>query len=170
MSAPAKPDQVLTAASRTMRSFVPWSFFLEAASEKADEAWEKQWRSYPHRSPPNGGWDWPSLRKSTAKDPSALLTAMWCGQDLCGLSLLTLNSTACKLSLIEGSPNPHHLIRGMVLLIGIELSSMWAQGSGRREVWVMGPMSDMILHHLLQDYSFDVMAPAKGLPFCRRAC
>ena len=171
MNRPATADQIITTASQTMRGFVPSSFSLAVASEQADQAWAAQWRAHSHRSPPNGGWDWPALRKVAGKEPSSLVTAMWCRQEteLCGLSLMTLNRTACQLCMVEGSPNPHHLVKGMVLLIALELASMWAQGSGRREVWVLGPMSDMILHHLLQDYGFELKVPLKGVAFCRKA-
>jgi hypothetical protein len=95
---------------------------------------------------------------------------MWCGQEteLCGLSLMKLNHTACMVCMVEGSPNPHHLIKGMVLLVTLETAAMYAQGTGRRDVWIMGPIGDMVLHHLIQDYGFEIMAPGRGIPFCRK--
>jgi len=163
-------NQVIAATTLSLREFLPSSFSLADASEKADQAWELQWRPHSQRKPPNGGWHWPSCRLARRDDPSRIFTAMWCRQEteLCGLLLLRLNSTACRIAMVEGSPNPHHSIRGLVLLIAVELASMYAQKTGRREIWVSGPTSDMVLQHLLSDYGLELAAPKRAAVFYRR--
>ena len=154
--------------SSSLRQFLPSSFSLTPASDKSDQAWERQWRPMSTRRPPNGGWDWPSCRH---KAPSGIFTAMWCKREteLCGLLLVRLNDSACCIAMLEGSPNPYHSMRGIVLLTALEFAAMFAQKTGRQDVWICGPIGDMILRHLLTDYGFELLKPRKGFSFCRKA-
>jgi hypothetical protein len=88
--------------------------------------------------------------------------------ELCGLLLVRLNHTACQIEMIEGSPNPNHSLRGVVLPIALELASMYAQSQGRRDVWLKSPANDMTRWFLIRDYGFDVASPKKGEAFLRK--
>jgi hypothetical protein len=162
--------EIAAAARHSLREYLPSSFSLTPASKKSDQAWDSQWRALSTRKPPNGGWNWPSCRSTYGRDTSSMLAAMWCRNEteLCGFVLLRMNSTACRIAMVEGSPDPHHSIRGMVLPVAVELASMYAQKTGRRDVWVSGPINAMVLQYLMNAYDFEAVSPKNGFAFCRR--
>ncbi len=82
--------------------------------------------------------------------------------------LMRLNNTACVIEMFEGSPNPHHSIKGMVPLVALEAASLYAQSTGRREVWLPSPANAMVLQYFLTGYGFELITPKKGVPFCRK--
>jgi hypothetical protein len=52
--------------------------------------------------------------------------------------------------MVEGSPNPHHSMKGLVIPAALELAD------------------DMLLWFLINDYGFELVSPKNGRPFCRR--
>jgi hypothetical protein len=70
--------------------------------------------------------------------------------------------------MVEGSPDPHHSMKGLVIPAALELAAMYAQTKGRREVWLCSPANDMLLWFLINDYGFELALPKNGRPFCRR--
>ncbi len=163
-------QEIAAAASFSLKEYLPSSFSLTPGSEKSDGAWRSQWQPVSNRMPPNGGWDWPSCRLARSNDPTKLCAAMWCQseRELCGFLLMRLNNTACRIEAVEGSPNPNHSMRGLVLLVALEMASMYAQSKGRREVWLCGPSNDMLLWYILNDYCFELVSPKTGPAFCRK--
>lgn len=81
---------------------------------------------------------------------------------------MRLNNTACCIKALEGSPDPNHGLKGLVLLVALELASMYAQSKGRREVWLYKPANDMLLWHILNDYCFELVSPKSGASFFRK--
>jgi hypothetical protein len=162
--------EIIAAAAVSLREYLPSTFSLTLGSEKSDDAWRRQWQPVSKRKPPNGGWDWPACRSSRSKDPTCFCAAMWCrnGSELCSLLLLRLNKTACRIEMVEGSPNSQHSMRGLVIPVALELAAMYAQAQGRREVWLCSPANDMLLWFLINDYGFELASPKNGNPFCRR--
>jgi hypothetical protein len=163
-------QEIIAAAAASLKEYLPSSFSLTQGSEKSDDAWRRQWQPVSNRKPPNGGWDWPACRLARGRDPARLCAAMWCrnGSELCSLVLMRLNNTACRIEMVEGSPNPHHSMKGLVIPAALELAAMYAQAKGRREVWLCSPANDMLLWFLINDYGFELVSPKKGRPFCRR--
>ncbi len=161
-------QEIAATASISLKEYLPSSMSLTPGSEKSDGAWRSQWRPISNRIPPNGGWDWPSCRLAGSKDPTQLCAAMWCQSELCGLLLVRLNNTACRIEAVEGSPKPNHSLRGLVLLIALEMASMYAQSQGRREVWLCKPANDMLLWYIVNDYCFELVSPKTGPAFCRK--
>jgi hypothetical protein len=161
---------VTGAAALSLKSLLPRTFSLAPGSVRSDEAWRSQWQPISLRAPPNGGWNWPSYRLAKTRDPTRFCAAMWCGneQELCGLTLMRLNKTACWIDMFEGSPAPHHPIKGLVPLIALELGTMYAQAAGRREVWICRPSNVLLLQYYLDIYGFKLASPKKGETFCRR--
>jgi hypothetical protein len=161
---------IAATATLSLKLYLPWSFSLTSGSQKSDEAWRSQWQPISNRAPPNGGWAWPSSRLACNRDPARFCAAMWCQgeSELCGLLLARLNNTACLVEMVEGSPNPNHTLRGMVIPMALELSSMYAQAMGRREVWVPRPANDMLFWFLLNDYGFELVSTKRGSAFCRK--
>jgi hypothetical protein len=162
--------EIIATAATSLKQYLPWSFSLTLGSEKSDEAWRRQWQPILNRTPPNGGWNWPACRLAKGRDPTRFCAAMWCQneRELCSLVLLRLNKTACRIELVEGSPNPGHTLRGLVIPVALELAAMYAQAKGRREVWLCSPANEMLLWFIVNDYSFELASPKRGRPFCRR--
>jgi hypothetical protein len=163
-------QEIIAAAAVSLKQYLPSSFYLTQGSEKSDDAWRRQWQPNSERKPPNGGWDWPACRLARGRDPARLSAAMWCrnGSELCGLVLMGLNSTACRIEMVEGSPHSNHSMKGLVIPVALELAAMYAQAKGRREVWLCSPANDMLLWFLINDYGFELASPKKGKSFCRR--
>ncbi len=161
---------IAAAAALSLKEYLPSSLYLTLASGKSDGAWRTQWQPISNRTPPNGGWDWPSYRLARNVDPSRIFAAMWCRNEseLCGLLLMRLNNTACCIEMVESNPDPNHPLRGMVLTVALELSSMYAQSKGRREVWLCRPPNDMLFWYLVNVYGFELVSPKKGAAFCRK--
>ncbi len=162
--------ELTQSATRSLKIHLPSSFSLVGWSPKADAAWRSQWKAISSRTPPNGGWNWPACVNRRARDPTALCAAMWCQneQELCGLTLVRLNGTACWIEMMEGSPDPSHSLRGLVHLLALELASMYAQATGRRDVWLHRPANDMLLRYYLDVWGFALAKPKNAPPFCRR--
>jgi len=163
-------QEIIAATAVSLKQYLPWSFSLTPGSGKSDEAWRRQWQPILKRTPPNGGWEWPACRLARGNDPTRFCAAMWCQNEseLCSLVLMRLNNTACRIEIVEGSPNPNHTLRGLVIPVALELASMYAQAKGRREVWLCSPANDMLLWFLVKDYCFELASPKNGKPFCRR--
>ena len=162
--------EIGAATARSLEQYLPSSFSLTPASDKSDSAWRSQWQPLSKRVPPNGGWDWPSYRLAADRNPTRHCVAMWCKKEseLCGFLLVRLNNTACCVEAVEGSPNPTHGLRGLVLPVALELASRYAQLKGRQEVWLCKPANDMLLWHILNDYRFELVSPKRGASFCRK--
>jgi hypothetical protein len=163
-------QEIIAAAAVSLKEYLPSSFSLTQGSKKSDDAWRRQWQPALSRKPPHGGWDWPACRSARSRDPTRFCAAMWCrnGSELCSLVLMRLNNTACRIEMVEGSPNPHHSMKGLVIPAALELAAMYAQAKGRREVWLCSPANYMLLWFLINDYGFELALPKRGKSFCRR--
>jgi hypothetical protein len=52
--------------------------------------------------------------------------------------------------------------------MALEMSSMYAQAMGRRDVWVPRPANDMLFWFLVNEYGFEPVSTKRGKTFCRR--
>lgn len=167
---PALFERIAGAATRSLKLYLPWHFGLTPGSGASDAAWRAQWQPISKRTPPNGGWDWPASRSACAKDPTRLCFAMWCqnGGELCGLLLVRLLNTACLIEMVEGSPDPNHALKGMVIPLSLELAAIYAQAEGRRDVWLLRPANDMLFWFLTNDCGFELISTKRSGAFLRR--
>jgi hypothetical protein len=158
--------QARAAAAVSLAGTIAEAFSITPMSSDAMDAWEKDWLPANDREPPNGGWDWPAVRERYAGEVGVFDTAVWSGDQLCGLAIGTINRTAVCIDAVEGSPCPHPL-KGKVLPIIFQCAAMYAQNTGRRQIRLIEPVDGLIPLYR-ETYLFTVDKLPDGTPYCWR--
>lgn len=136
-------------------------------SPDSDEAWTNAW--LPNRAAKGqGGWDWPEINSRYAKTADTMRVAMWCGDVLCGLMIVSLNNTAAKVEYIERGPMAPNPLQGRVLIVGLEIAALYAQACERTELWAMNPINESLIDLYVKEYEFEYVTPQKGVTYCRK--
>lgn len=146
---------------------LPDGFQMVPFREKAEYAWHRQWKSVSTRNSPNGGWDWSELRWDYRNDSTTLAGAIWVKGDLLALFLGRLNNTAARIDYLESTPHLNHPLRGKVLPLAIETGALYAQKSGRKQLWLMNPVP-AVIEFSRRFYGFEYVEPPGKTPFCKR--
>lgn len=145
---------------------LPDGFSISHLNTKAEYEWRRQWQPISDRTPPHGGWDWSKLNWDYRNDPGALKLSFWVNNDLLGLCLGRLNKTAVRIDYLEAAPISNHSLRGKLLPLAIETGAMYAQGTGRKELWLMDPVP-AVIEYSRRYYGFEYLEPQGSTPFCR---
>ncbi len=132
-------------AGRTLIGVVSAPYIISDITVSAVETWEAQWVPINNRKPPDGGWDWKTIRREHNRNKSSRFRfAIWSDEVLCGLATGYLNNTAVVIEAVECHPSDTHPLKGDVMLIVLEASAMYAQGTGRGELWLKDPVEELI--------------------------
>jgi hypothetical protein len=143
-------------------------FYLTNWSRRAAEAHAAQWALAGARPHAEGGWDWNEIFRRHRNDMDALDIVIWGPSDrLCGLSLITANSTAVCVEWVEGDPRLDCPLLGKRALISLEAAGCYAQALGRREIRLK-PISDALADLYQRVYGFVLENPPSGTPYYRR--
>jgi hypothetical protein len=154
--------------SNSLHGVTPYEFRLTELSQLTDVAWASQWVPYNQRQPPDGGWDWPKIRRTyKPREPARFQVAIWTETILGGMAIGYLNNTATVIEAVEGSPAPGCPLKGAILLIALQAATFYAQCTGRVELWLMEPAAALLTLYT-NGYGFSLETPSRGRPYCRR--
>jgi hypothetical protein len=161
--------EAMATAARQRADILPNDFRMSQLTTQSDYEWHTQWKPISTRKGAAGGWNWPDLRAHYQRKATNLTVAMWTGPrpTLNGMFLGRLNRSAATIDYLEGSPDVNHILKGKVVLVALEVVTVYARITGRRYVWLVNPISELKDLYTKQ-YGFEYVEPRKGSPFCRR--
>lgn len=108
-------------------------------------------------------FDWEKIDDAT-REPSRLDVAVWVGDRLCCLMVATLGGEAVTLRWVEGDPRPDCPLKGLRLLIALDLVTNYAQANGRNEIRAE-PINSAMVNLFEADYGFKAAKPKRGTPY-----
>jgi hypothetical protein len=133
--------------------------------------WKATWTE-PHPSG-WGGWDWEPLLRRAWRNPDAFHLAIWSDRRLCGLAVGRASGrdrngkrTALAVDYIEGAHDPHHPLRGMIVLLATSAAEAYGRAIGARSLRLMQPLPHIL--HLYTRLGFSVVREMDKVLFCER--
>jgi hypothetical protein len=133
--------------------------------------WKASWTE-PHPSG-GGGWDWEPLLRRAWRNPAAFHLAIWSDKLLCGLAVGRVSDrdkdggrAALAVDYIEGAQNPHHPLRGKILLLATSAAEWYGRALGARSLRLMQPLPHIL--HLYTRLGFGVVAEMNRVLYCER--
>ncbi len=102
-------------------------FKLSGWNSAARHALEIQWQQRE--------FDWPEIFRKHS-EPDRLDVAIWVGDRLCGLGLATTTEVALNLLFFEGDARTDCPLKGLRILIFLDVAANYAQDRGKRELRV----------------------------------
>lgn len=155
-------------AAERLANVVPDGTRLTPIDREATEAWRRQWRPISHRSPPEGGWDWPTIVEGQSNEVKAFDLAIWHNDQLCGLAIGRFTNASLRLDAIEGRPSNDHPLKGAILALALETAANAAQLGGRPELRLMEPAEGLIETYV-STFGFRVEHSRNDAIFCVRS-
>ena len=137
------------------QAFIKAPIRLTGVNRKAIETWEIQWIPlHPGEEAP-GGWDWRKLAEASKKTPAAFQVAIWSNEELCGLGVghPSAGRHFLSLNVLEGSPNPHHPLKGKILGLVIATADTYARALDLKFLRLLEPFAEMLRHYREQGFS-----------------
>jgi len=107
--------------------------------------------------PPEGGWDWPEVRRSVRNKPELLHGAVWMDDRLCGLFVGWTGQGAFQIAALEGDPRADCPLKGCILLIILETCSCYAQRLGLRELRILEPANEKLISLYESSFGFRIV-------------
>ncbi|MGI9484815.1 MAG: hypothetical protein ACR2RF_02825 [Geminicoccaceae bacterium] len=117
---------------------------LSLFDQASDHAWNEQWRPKSDRLPPNGGWDWPSLRSLCERKYSSMGVAIWDTETdtLLGLAWAKINQSAVVIKALESTPDRGHVLKGKITFIFLLVFRVYKEKRGLSQLWIWEPAND----------------------------
>lgn len=139
---------------------------LTLLDQASDSAWRDQWQAKNYRSPPNGGWDWPSLRVACERKYSNMGVAVWDSRDstLCGLAWAKTNQSAVVIKILESNPNRLHCLKGKITFIFLLVFRVYKQKRDLPQLWIWEPANDDLVSWYAR-FGFSLETSASGDKF-----
>lgn len=131
-------------------------FTLTEISGRMREAMASQW--------PEAKFDWPAILQKYRNDADRLDVAVWCEGRLAGVFFGTLTGEAFVLRWVEGDPRADCPLKGLRLLIALDVATNYTQRNGRHELRVE-PINEKLINLFEQDYGFKAVKPRNGTPY-----
>ena len=152
----SKLDQGYFDTDRGIYSGTPFHFTM--LDPRALAAWTSSWRGHPRRL---HNWNWAEYQREFINSPSRFELAVWSGTVLCGLAVGKLSRGRENLSvqLLEGSPDPHHPLKGITRFFLIETAQFYAVTMQCKWLYLIDPLEGA--QRLYEDMGF-VLARTSG--------
>ncbi|MBX5153221.1 hypothetical protein HJC04_11335 [Rhizobium sp. NLR8a] len=141
-----------------LRGVIGVEFHISDLSRGALEAVNSQWGS--------SEFDWQRIH-DVYREPDCIKVAFWVGERLCALAIGTTSGQSLRFRFLEGSPDPNCPLKGVRILIALEVMALYGQMRGKREL-VLEPINEKLIDVYENTYGFEVVRPAKGTAFCKK--
>ena len=111
-------------------------------------------------------FDWSAIFQDYQKEPDALGFGIWSQGVLCGMGLITLTNSAAVLRFVERNKAESAGLRGLVVLISLDVATNYCQSSGGSNLW-LEPKTDELAQWYQERFGFD-RAEEGGRAICKK--
>jgi hypothetical protein len=120
---------------------------IDLAAIAASDAWEGSF--YP----------WADVANWKLKDAKGFDLAIWYDQDLSGLCYATPRKSRLriKIILLEGKPDPHHTLKGMIAPFALMAVELYARLLGCREIEIQHPEAGAVDYYKALGFRIDAV-------------
>ena len=161
-------SQAYAAAARGIESdfHVPLSF--RNIESRAFIAWKVQWQPLHTGRQDLGEWDWPQLAQYYLAKPESFHLAIWSQSILCGLAVGRPRRAKSSMTVefIEGSPEPHHPLKGSILALTIVAADAYARAIGCLMLRISEPAPGLL--PIYAEFGFRLVKVGSTVRYCER--
>jgi hypothetical protein len=118
------------------------------------------------------GWPWHTLAAGWRRNhPNRFEVAIWQNGLLCGLALGRPAPAAPHMSLyyVEADPDPANPLRRRVTRVAVATLLQYAVLLGKTELRLTDPLPPLVPFYCSSTFGFELVTPAKGVPYCLRS-
>jgi hypothetical protein len=141
----------------------PPAVHLGIITQSALHAFREQWEGHARRRYP---WPWPEIVENARQnEPDRFEVAVRSRNTLCGLAIGWTRNAFCRVDYLEGSPAPHHPLKGSTATIVTAAARTYAQALGKGEIRLVDPIQEVVPHY--EALGFTLVRRKNETPYCR---
>lgn len=156
------------AATQALIGEIRTPFDLRSIESRALRVWRTEWVPRYTDARDIGEWNWDALSSDYLRRPAAFHLAIWSEGRLCGMAagkasgkhrILTVN-------FIEGSPDPHHPLKGKIRTLALAAAKSYAQVLGATTLRLSDPAPELLAGYVAA--GFDLVFLGRAVRYCER--